>query len=178
MKFDREKIMVTEASGLSWIALAVGLIGLSAAVAGYFVDQNRFFHGYLIAATYWVSLGLGGLFFTMLHHLTGATWSVVVRRISENLMMTLPFTALLFIPVLFGMHDLYHWSHPDAVAHDLLLQSKAGFLNPTFFAIRTVFYFAVWITISTLLYRRSIRQDSEPNVDHISPMRMISGMVI
>src|SRR5512135_2202242 len=94
-------------------ALIIGIIGLAVSLAGFFIDRGHFFHSYLIAFVFWLTLSLGGLFFTMLHHLTGATWSVVLRRISENIMSTFLFMAIFIIPVLLGINDLYHWSHAD-----------------------------------------------------------------
>ena len=139
--------------------LAVGVVGLVLAVVGWMIDADRFFHAYLTAFVFWTSLGLGGLFFTMLHHLVGAKWSVVVRRLSECIMMTLPYMAALLIPALLGMHSLYHWSHADAVAHDQALQMKSGYLNVTFFTIRSVVYFAIWSYLAFRLYRLSLEQD-------------------
>ena len=57
------------------------------------------------------------------------------------------------------MHDLYEWSHADAVAQDALLQHKQAWLNPTFFVLRIVAYFVVWAGMATLLLRRSLVQD-------------------
>ena len=41
--------------------------------------------------------------------------------------------AVLFIPVLFGMSQLYSWARPADVESDPILQQKRWFLNPTFF---------------------------------------------
>jgi hypothetical protein len=74
-------------------------------------------------------------------------------------MMTLPYMAALFIPALVGMHTLYHWSHPEAVMHDPLLLAKSGYLNPTFFTIRTVFFFGIWSLLAIKLHGLSLKQD-------------------
>ena len=57
----------------------------------------------------------------------------------------------MFVPLLFGIHSLYEWSHDDVVATDPLLQHKAPFLNVPFFVIRAIAYFAVWILTSRLM---------------------------
>jgi hypothetical protein len=134
-------------------------VGLILSVLGWVLDADRFYHAYLTAFVFWTSIGLGGLFFTMLHHLVGARWSVVIRRISECIMMVLPYMAALFIPALVGMHTLYHWSHPEAVMHDPLLLAKSGYLNPTFFTIRTVFFFGIWSLLAIKLHGLSLKQD-------------------
>ena len=57
----------------------------------------------------------------------------MLRRIGETVFVTLPVMAVLFIPVLLGMHDLYEWTHASAVEQDALLRWKAPYLNVPFF---------------------------------------------
>ena len=56
-----------------------------------------------------------------------------MRRVVENMVVTLPFGLILAIPVLFGIGTLYEWAHPDAAAHDAVLRAKQSWLNPTSF---------------------------------------------
>jgi hypothetical protein len=180
MNYDAKTYRLNNAGNVGRIALTVGIVGLALAAIGLFTDREHFFFAYLTAFTFWVTIALGALFFTMLHHLTGAMWSVVVRRIVESLMAPLPWLFLLFIPILFGLHEIYHWSHADLVASDALLQKKAGYLNPTFFGIRAVIYFVVWSGLAHLLYKTSISQDSGHREEHTKRMRAISapGMIV
>jgi len=141
-------------------ALIMGVLGLAACGVGYFIDPRQFFHSYLTAFAFWTTIALGGLFFVMLHHLTGATWSVVVRRQAETIMSVLPIMAVFFIPVLIGMPDLYRWTG-SAAASDHLLLHKAPYLNISFFAIRAAAYFGVWTALAILLYKTSIKQDEK-----------------
>jgi hypothetical protein len=158
----------------------VGVLGLAAAGLGYSMDHHHFFFAYLTAFTFWVSISLGALFFTMLHHLTGAKWSVVIRRLSESIMLPLPWMFLFAIPMFFGLHELYHWSHADAVAVDPILQWKSGYLNVNFFIIRTVIYFLIWSALALLLYRASLSQDKGHTEELAARMRKLSagGMII
>src|SRR5690606_33400285 len=66
-------------------------------------ESRQFFYSYLTAFMFWLSLGLGGLFFTLIQHGTRAGWSIVVRRIAENYMIVLPVFILLFVPIVLGM---------------------------------------------------------------------------
>jgi hypothetical protein len=88
--------------------------------------------------------------------------------------------AILFIPILFGLHDLYHWSHEDVVLTDPVLLKKSAYLNPVFFTIRTVIYFTVWILLARGLYKTSLAQDAGHQAAHTVKMRKISapGMVL
>ena len=138
--------------------LYLGILCGILCIIGFFTDPDQFFHSYLTAYAYWWTLSMGGLFFTMLHYLTNATWSIVLRRIAETVMSTIPFMALLFIPLFFGFDNLYEWSVPEIVEHDHLLSQKTGYLNDTFFTIRSIFYFSIWILLSRKLYSKSIKQ--------------------
>jgi len=179
MKFDRTTYRLSEAGRFGNIALIVGVIGLSLSALAWSQDAARFYHAWLLAFVYCLTLALGGFFFTMLHHLANAKWSVVVRRVPEALMALLPWLFLAFIPVFLGLHDLYHWSHPDALLHDEVLQKKAAFLNPTFFGIRAVVYFAIWSFFSYTLRRLSLKQDRTGDGALTQKMRNVSaGSVI
>src|SRR5512143_869298 len=98
MTYDNGTYRLTNPGNVGKIALSIGILGLAVSAIGYFTSPERFFYAYLTAFAYWVTLGLGGLFFTMLHHLVGAKWSVVIRRISEGVMSVLPWMFLLCIP--------------------------------------------------------------------------------
>jgi hypothetical protein len=160
--------------------LITGLFGIIATIAGYFIDHSQFFFSYLSAYIFWMTIVWGALFFAFLHHLTGADWSIVLRRILETVMMTIPLMAVLFIPILLGIHDLYHWSHEEAVAADPLLLKKAAYLNPVFFTIRTVIYFAIWFFLARSLYRTSLAQDNGYHENQSITMKKISapGMIL
>lgn len=43
-------------------ALLIGIIGLLLSLAGFFIDRGHFFHSYLIAFVFWLTIGLGGFF--------------------------------------------------------------------------------------------------------------------
>ncbi len=145
----------------------VALISWIAAIAGYFLDPARFFQSYLVGFLFSIFIPLGGLFFLMVMFLTGSAWSVTMRRIVENMVVTLPLGFLLCIPVLLGMTTLYHWAHPGAADHDALLKAKEAFLNPTSFAYRTIIYFLLWSIWATRIYRHSTRQDTTKSLDQM-----------
>jgi hypothetical protein len=160
--------------------LAAGVIGIVISIIGIFINRSYFYHSYLISFAFWLTLALGGLFFTMLHHLVSATWSVVFRRLSENIMSTLIFLAVFIVPVIFGINDLYHWSHKDLIAQDIVLRGKALYLNTGFFIIRAIIYLGIWLFLAWKLYNLSIRQDKGEGDDQIARMRKVSaaGMVL
>lgn len=140
--------------------LGIGLVLIGAAW-GLGHSSGQFYWSYLVGYMGVLGIALCGLFFTMVQHITRAGWSVVVRRLAENVAGTLPFLALLFVPIAVGFgHPLYeHWAgHVDP--NDHVLAGKAGYLNPTFFAVRAVLYFLTWIGLALLFRSASLKQDA------------------
>jgi hypothetical protein len=141
-------------------------------------DPERFFAAWLVAFFFFLSVALGCLYFVLIHTAMHGTWGLVVRRFAENAAATLPLFAVLFLPVAFGLHTLYHWSHADAVAHDALLQLKAPYLNERFFLIRAASYFAVWCGIALWFRSVSRRQDRGDGQAHATTLKRWSGALL
>ena len=90
-----------------------------------------------------------------------------MRRIMENVMITLPVGLLLFIPVAIGLNDIYPWTNQQAVAADAVLRAKSSFLTPNWFIARAVIYFVLWSLWAGSIYRQSTKQDTERSVKHM-----------
>ncbi|NOZ03173.1 MAG: hypothetical protein GXO92_01000 [FCB group bacterium] len=180
MKFDQKTYRLTDTDSIGLKAFIIGDLAILLSLYGYFSDTGQFFHSYLTAFTFWTTLSLGALFFLLVHYLAGSVWCIVFRRIAEALAANLPYLAIFSIPVLLGIGNLYHWSDPQVVAADHLLQKKSAFLNVPFFTIRTIAYFLIWSITIFLLYRNSLRQDIEKGFDLQSKLRRVSaiGMVL
>ena len=165
----------------SWgIPLVISAFALVASAVFWVTDPKQFYFAYLIGWTFCLTLTLGALFFIMVHHITKARWPVVVRRIPEVLLWSFPLLALLSIPILIGMHDLYHWTHeelftPGAEEYDEIIAGKRGYLNIPFFLGRLALYFAVWTFIAYKLYGLSVRQDVDPDPEIPAKQRKVSA---
>lgn len=171
----------------TWVNLcrAVGLVMLAVAAGLGFARSDsfaQFFHSYLVSFVFCLSLCLGALFFVAVNHLTRATWMVVIRRLCEVLAGGFPLMAVLFLPILLpmllGNHSLYHWSDPHYVEGDHIMEGKAPYLNVTFFAIRAVIYFAVWIFLSRFFLKNSRAQDENPEAAQVLRMRKWAALSI
>jgi hypothetical protein len=151
------------------ITLTLILIGACTFLFGIITDPARTWANYLIVNYYFLSLAIGGTFFLVIQSITQSGWSAALKRIPEAMMAYIPFAAVFFLLLYFGIHDLYHWSHNEAVLSDPLLQHKSPFLNTPFFFARMIIYFALWILLTRMLRRISIREDlSDPaNQDKI-----------
>ncbi len=140
-------------------ALVVGILGLAAGAVGAVLNLDQFFRSWLIGFMFCLGLSIGPLALLMLQHMSGGQWGLVGRRVFEAASRNLPFVALMFIPILFGLPRLYEWARPEAVQADHILQMKAPYLNVPFFIARAVLYFALWIGGAWLLNAWSAAQD-------------------
>jgi hypothetical protein len=166
---------IPELSGLRRAALVAAVAGVAALLAGAIWSPAQFFHSYLYAYVYWVGFGIGCLGIVMIYHLTGGGWGVAIRRILEAGAGTLPFMAVLFVPLLFGLHDIYEWTHADVMQADDVLRLKMPYLNVPFFVARTAGYFAAWTALVFFLTRWSAEQDRTGDPRVAVSMRKLSG---
>lgn len=168
---DRRAWLVPTALGVA--LLAISLLGL-------WQSADDFFFAYLTGWSFLLTTALGGLFFLIFHHLTRASWSITINRINESLIWAFPLLFVLGLPLLFGMHDLYHWTHaelydPNSPEYDEILAGKRAYLNTPFWAVRMVLYFVVWTFVSYRLYTTSLRQDLDPDPDIPAKLRSTSA---
>ena len=181
-----EKFRLGDLGGRLGLALPAGVVLLAlAALIGSFHDDNwrRFLHSYLLAVVYVTTFAVGALFFVLIQHLTRARWSVVIRRVAEVLSSTFPVLFILvaagvLIPILAGNHELYAWTDPAVVKGDHLMESKTGWLNPVFFAIRICIYYAIWTFLARYFFRKSVEQDETGDPAVNDRLRVRSGPAI
>ncbi|WCL48454.1 hypothetical protein [Leptospira sp. GIMC2001] len=173
------------------IMIVIGIISLAYAFIGFGHENSRHLDatghahhtnmGYsvLLVATYLIfGLSAIALFFTAIQHITGAMWSVTLRRLLETIGTFIPFLILPLAGVMLGMHDLYEWTHEGIVDTDELIKHKSGYLNENFFRFRLVFYVVVWSIFAYLFYSKSTAQDTDKDVDKTKFMAKLSGGTI
>ncbi len=166
-------------------AFIVGVVALLAA-AGLGSTYNdhfaAFLHSYHVAFLYFLAISLGCLFFITFHHLIRAEWGVVVRRLFEFGAATMPVMLVLSLPVvlpaLFGSDGLFLWVNAEVVAGDHLLAHKTPYLNVTFFLIRVVIYFGVWIAMSRFFVGMSMQQDKSGDDSLTDRAQWYSGPIM
>jgi hypothetical protein len=149
-------------------------------------DQvGRFWHAYLIAVVYFTSISLGGLFFVIVQHLTGAHWGVVVRRLGEFIAMGIGVCAMMWIPIwlslLAGNASLYEWNAEGITDlhsphYDVLVDGKSPYLNTPFFIARSVFFFLLWFVIARFYFRSSLDQDRAHDNRPMRWVRTLAGV--
>ncbi len=160
---------------LSFGFIAIGVIAF---VIGLITDPTRAWANYLLNNFYFVSLAVGAAFFVAIQYITQSGWSAMFKRVPEAMAAYLPFAAVLFILLIFGMHHLYEWSHEEALATDELIQHKSPYLNVPFFFIRVIVFFALWIILTKAMRRVSLREDEVGGLELFAKQELLSKIFI
>ena len=161
-------------------SLIVGVVfGLIALILA-FLRPEQFFRAYLLGFMCWLGVSLGSMAILMIRHLTGGGWGMVIRRILGAAMRTLPLLALLFIPIILGMHRLYIWAQPLDQIADKHLREHLDDITKTYlttngFVIRAIFYFAIWNLLSYLLSHWSRQTDRAGAADNTERFKAVAG---
>ncbi|MDO8518775.1 MAG: molybdopterin oxidoreductase [Deltaproteobacteria bacterium] len=145
----RENIIFSSLAGVGALCFIIGL----------FVSHERAWASYLVGYFFWLCIALAGVFFTALQHITGSMWSVTVRRVAESFIGYLPVAVVLFVILLFGLHDLYEWTHAEVAVHDPNISQKTAYLNIPFFIIRGLILFALVLGLGGWMVKNSLKQD-------------------
>ncbi|MEX1049069.1 MAG: hypothetical protein WED15_06055 [Akkermansiaceae bacterium] len=161
-------------------ALAVAVIGTIVSILTFFGVLGEHFRGtyaysWLFAFYFFLTLSIGGVFWTLLHNVSNSGWGTSVRRTFENLGSTFPWIFLFGLPLLFEPVNmyLYEWMgyHRKAGgdvkeylhAANHLLETKYWYMNMPFWFGRFLFY---GVGLSLVIYglrKLSTAQDTDPN---------------
>jgi hypothetical protein len=163
----------TKAKRLVYILIGIGLLlTILGVVTGMGDDhfKTRLLSNGLINGFFFFALGLGALFFLALQYATETGWYASVKRIIEAVAGFLPygmgfFGLVLLIITLFDGAHIYLWMDSEVVKHDEIIQGKAAYLNPVFFWIRTIAYFATYLIFLRGFKKRSLLEDQVGGTD-------------
>jgi hypothetical protein len=151
------------------IVLAISMLVL---VAGLAIDRRSTLAAYLVA---WIAVGaipLGALGILMTSYLVRRAWTEGLHSVLLSATSVLPVVALLFLPILIGMKELY----PAASDARSLPAFKAIYLAPWFFVLRTVIYFAgLWLLV---VWQRSAWGESERMMRSASAGLIVYALVV
>lgn len=154
---------------ISRVALIVGALSLLPC-AFIVITQHRtplereVIEGYLISWWFFAGISLGSLATIMVHYLTGGRWGRHVGPPLEGAIRALPLLAVLFVPLLFGVSELYPWADPNAVFEPSVqevVRKKSWYLNEQFFLLRAAVYFTAWLLLALRLGRAWARHGAE-----------------
>jgi len=166
------------------ICLAIAVLGTIASLVLLFGPWEKingvYAYSWVFAFYFFLTLSIGGCFWTLLHNVSNSGWGTSVRRTFENLGSTYPWMILFSIPLLFPhvQQYLYEWMNihregtsaifgHDAKEHvhhaNHLLYNKYWFMNLPFWYGRVAFYFIGLSAVIIGLRKLSTDQDTDPN---------------
>ncbi len=144
---------------------ALVLVGAVAVALCIWINPRLTWASVLLASFLTISMALSGLLFIAFQYLTGAGWSVVLRRIHESL-------ASLLLPGLVGIAtvmllypQLYLWIG-DAEVQNSLTGFKGFWLDHNGWLLRAVVYAAIWMLFAVAMRWHSRRQDRDGRISH------------
>jgi hypothetical protein len=133
------------------LSLLVGALGIGLCVALVRHQPEILWRASLLGViSIWlVPMGAAGLL--AIGNLTGGQWATVARPFYLASMNTLPFVALLFIPLAFGLEHIYPWAQSGGAGVEGMSEAKRIWLSPTFVLLRAGGYFIIWLAVTRWL---------------------------
>jgi hypothetical protein len=163
---------------VSLVIAGAGVLVSILAFAGLLGEHFRgtYAYSWVFAFYFFLTLSIGGVFWTLLHNVSNSGWGTSVRRTFENLGSTFPWIFLFGIPLLFPQVNqyLYEWMNTHRAAPDgnikehlhnvdHLLYAKYWYMNIPFWIGRFVFYGVALTAVIYFLRKLSTDQDTDPN---------------
>ena len=145
-------------------AFFVGIIGLVLCAIGVAISPHQAFASYLFAYVSVLTTVVGALILVMISHVTAARWFTVLRRLTLLVTASLPVLALLLLPILIGVHELYPWAASSNLSSQgaNLSAHRNAWLNVPFFVSRAVIYVIIFASCGEVLRRWALREDGMP----------------
>ncbi|TXN37079.1 quinol:cytochrome C oxidoreductase [Flagellimonas hymeniacidonis] len=145
--------------------------------------QNRPWSALYVAAFFFFMISLGVLAFYAIQRASQAGWSPLLFRVMEGITAYLvPGGIIVFVILVLSvlhMNHMFVWMDADVVAHDKLLQGKAGYLNPTFFLVRAAIFLGGWIFYREYSRKLSLAQDeSDDNTNFVKNFRWSAAFLV
>jgi hypothetical protein len=178
------------AEGFARPGFMLRLVGFAILVVAFFIgmrspDQGLFLRFWMQSWLFVTTVSLGGLFFLIVHHISHAGWSVVVRRPAEAIASNLQWVWIGFLPFVFywwkgDLSIIFPWANLDALKHISLEEAelvgkKTAFLNDKFFMIRAAVYLVTWFVLSRFFVSNSVAQDSDGSMARTKKLEKWAG---
>ena len=147
-------------SFLTWMRI-LAFAGGAVLFIGLWSAPERAWADLLLASYALVCLGLAGIFFVALQYVSGAVWSIPLRRVGEAMSSTIPIGGIGILILLIARPSIYPWYGHPVVSAEGWIGFKNTWLSYPFFLTRAFVYLAVWLWFSRAIRRNSRRQDRE-----------------
>ena len=145
---------------------------------------NRPWSALYVAAFFFMMISLGVLAFYAIQRAAQAGWSPLLFRVMEGITAYLIPGGIIVLLILIcstvgHLNHLFPWMDAETVAHDKLLQGKAGYLNGTFFLIRAVIFLGGWILYRQFSRKFSLAQDeASDNSNFIKNFKISAAFLV
>lgn len=160
------------------ISLAMIIIGIVSVAISIIQGGDRLWPNLLLNNYYFLSLAIGASFFMAIQYITQSGWSAMFKRVPEAMSAFVPVAFILMLVLFAGLHDIFHWTHSEAVAQDSLLQHKQPYLNIPFFSVRFAVFFGAWIVMTLILRKYSAKEDNEGGMENFRKSEFYSKIYI
>ena len=152
--------------GVLMLCGGLAVLGGAALAVGLLQSPERAWLNLLLVSYYLLSLGLGALVFVAIQYVTGAGWSVGLRRVPEAMVAILPVAAVGLGVVFLARPSLYPWAGPAAAEAGPPNPLRHAWFSWPFFLGRAAFYIACWMALGFALVATSRRQDRDGSPGH------------
>lgn len=165
--------------GFKIVTFVLVVFGLFTIFFGFYSGEGiRTWANLLLNNYYFLSVAIGATFWMALQSITQSGWSAEFIRIPQAMSNYLIVSFVLWIFMFMGIHDLYHWTHHDAVMNDPILLHKEPYLNVPFFSVRFVLFFALWIFLTQRIKRLSAQEDLHGGLGYLNKIEFTSKVYI
>jgi hypothetical protein len=130
------------------VATAVAIVALAIGLA---VAPKAIMQGWLIAFVFVSGIPIGSLVLLLIHRLTGGRWGPALAPVLLPAASMVPFVALIFIPLAFGLSGPYHWASEATL---LRPQVAHIYFNQPAFLLRSTVALIGWSVFSVFVVRR------------------------
>jgi hypothetical protein len=124
----RGRTILSGVAGAILFAAAIGLASIS-----------NFAHGWLAAFVFLSMIPIGSLGLLLVHGISGGRWGGDLVPVLAPVARSMPLFLLAFLPVLIWRGAIYDWP-----SHGVPVDVARYYLNPPFFAARTIIAFVIW----------------------------------
>lgn len=133
--------------------------------------ENKPWSNLLINTFFFLAISLGALFFLAIQYAAQAAWATVVIRVMEAMAsfigVAVGIMLLLIVTGVYHMggNHLWHWMAEGIMTegspnYDAIIAGKEGYLNGTFFIVRSLVYLLGWAGGAMLLRRMSLKMET------------------
>jgi hypothetical protein len=158
-----KKPLPKRVTSLGWLLF---FLGVALYALGYWTDARHAAFSNVINFLFLTSIAAGAIFLIAMDYISGSVWSVPMRRVIEFLAALIPLAALLALPSLFHLDDIYRWAGAASAATHAFSPSKQAYLSANSFVLRFVIIFGIWIAFSFFFVRNSMKQDVTKDQKH------------